>query len=182
VIGIGLRNCVIAGGVMLLALFVRNGLGPLTRNEFSRIHFPGQAVCEEVHRRWGSRVEQPLKIVGGSMFAAGCVGAYSETPVDVFGDVSLAANPWLDDETVRREGGILVWDIDRIGPTPPQDWPSRFPNSQTMEPFACPAEGLASDRMARVGMLFIRPGGSVAGRPVRYPSQAGLGTTDRLVR
>ena len=156
-IGLVLRNCLVAATVMWLGLFVRNGLGPLVRDDFSRIHFPGQAVSEEVHRRWKDEVDQPLQMVGGSMFEAGCVGIYSNSQVDVFAKASLINNPWIDEATVHRQGGMFVWDIDEEGPTPPSDWPTQFPNAEILEPFACPAGGLASDRMANIGMLIVRP-------------------------
>ena len=153
----GLRNCSIAAVVMLLGLFCRNGLGPLVRDDFSRVHFPGQSVCEEVHRRWNDRVDVPLTIVGGEMFTAGCVGVYSSHHVDVFAGVSLEANPWVDDAIVSQHGGILVWDMDEIGDNPPVDWVTRFEHARIMKPFECPAGGLAADRNARVGMIFIPP-------------------------
>ena len=153
----GLRNCLIAGCVMLVGLFVRNGLGPLVRSDFSRVHFPGQSVCQEVHRRWMERVDAPLEIVGGEMFTAGCVGVYSNHQVDVFAGVSLEANPWVDDAALNQHGGMLVWDVAEMGEKPPVDWVARFENAQVMEPFVCRAAGTARDRNAQIGMIFIPP-------------------------
>ena len=152
-----LRNCCIAASVMLLGLFVRNSLGPLVREDFSRIHFPGQEVCEEVHRRWGNRVDTPLQVIGGSMFTAGCVGVYSDQQVDVFSHLSEKECPWLNDADVDRHGGVFVWEIDDHGPKLPAHWRERFPHLQLMEPFECPAGGLAADRVTRVGMVFVPP-------------------------
>ena len=91
------------------------------------------------------------------MFPAGCVGVYSDAQVNVFAGISLKANPWLDDAAVTQQGSIFVWDIDETGPNPPSHWLARFPNAEILEPFECPAGGLASDRMAKVGMVFVRP-------------------------
>ena len=152
-----LRNCCIAAVVMLFGLFVRNGLGPLVRDDFSRIHFPGQTVCEEVHRRWNDRVDEPLQIIGGQLFPAGCVGVYSDRQVDVFANANEKQNPWIDEAEMAQHGGIFVWEIEEIGPEPLPHWLERFPNAKVLEPFECPARGLAADRMAKVGMLFVPP-------------------------
>lgn len=152
-----LRNSCIAATVMLLGLFIRNGLGPLMRDDFSRIHFPGQALCEEVHRRWEQRVDTPLPVIGGAMFPAGCAVVYSDRRIDVFSDASEKQNPWLNDATVAQSGAVFVWEIEELGAAPPADWLRRFPRAQLMEPFVCSAEGLAADRNAEVGMVFIPP-------------------------
>jgi len=102
------------------------------------------------------------------MFTAGCVGVYSGHHVDVFAGVSRQANPWTDDADLNRHGGILVWDIDEMGEKPPVDWVARFENARVMESFECPAGGLAADRNARVGMIFIPPAGAST-RTARSP-------------
>jgi hypothetical protein len=152
-----LRGCVIASVVMMIALIGRNVVSPTFRGDFSRVHFPGETVSSEVHRRWAELSDKPLSIVGGDMFVAGCVGVYSESKVDVFAGMSLAANPWLDDESINQRGAVFVWNIDETGEVPPNDWISRFDNARIAEPFHCNASGAASSLKVRLGMIVVPP-------------------------
>ncbi len=153
----GVRNCLIAASVMLIGLFCRNALSPVIRDDFSRVHFPGQAVADEVHRRWKSRVNEPLTIVGGELFSAGCVAIYSSDHLDVYTAVSAEINPWLNDEKVAQRGGVFLWNIGDWGNEPPQHWLDRFEGATVMEPIELPARAPASNRIAKVGMVFVPP-------------------------
>jgi len=164
-----LRNCAIAATVMLVGLIGRNYAGPFFRKDFSRIHFPGQAVCEEVHRRWNDRHDQPLSIVGGQLFESGCVSVYSQRPLDVYLSLDPTASPWLDDGAINRQGAILLWDFEEHGSRPP-GWLFRFKRSQLLEPFECPAQGSAADKIATVGMIYVPPMNTPPQRQASAPS------------
>ena len=89
-----IRNSVIVGMVMVMALVGRNVLGPIVMGKGSRVHFPGHEVSRLVNDEWNSRYDCPLPVVGGQMFISGCVGVYSEHHVDVYGAMSPSQNPW----------------------------------------------------------------------------------------
>jgi hypothetical protein len=151
------RDSLIIGGLMALGLFVRNGFGPAVRGELSKVHFPGEEVAQLIDRRWGERYQQPLQIVGGQMFVSGCVGAYSDNPIDVFGDLVPEANPWVTEDRLRQQGGMIVWDIDDPGRAAPEEWKQRFPNSVFLEPLECKTRALTGDVLARVGVMLVHP-------------------------
>ena len=153
------RSSLIVGGVMALALFVRNGFGPAVRGELSKVHFPGADVAREVNQRWQQLHGSPLKIVGGQMFVAGCVGVYSDSHIDVFGGMTPKENPWVSDHLMAQRGGMIVWDKDEFGDPPPGDWLTRYPTAELMEPIVCKTKALSGDVDAEVGVIIVHPAG-----------------------
>ena len=158
-IGRVIRSSLIVGVVMALALFIRNGLGPAVRGELSKVHFPGAEVTRTINQRWRQMHGTDLKIVGGQMFVAGCVGVYSESHVDVFGGMTPDHNPWTSDQEMMEVGGMIVWDKDEYGDPPPQDWLSRFPNAELLEPIVCKSKALTGDLDAEIGVIVVHPAG-----------------------
>ena len=152
-----IRSSLLVGGVMALALFVRNGFGPAVRGELSKVHFPGADVALEVNRRWQQLHGDPLKIVGGQMFVAGCVGVYSDSHIDVFGGLVAEENPWVSDLRMAQSGGMVVWDKDDYGDAPPQDWLTRYPTAELMEPIIYKTHALTGDVDAEVGVIIVHP-------------------------
>ena len=159
-----LRNSLIAGILMAVGLFVRNGFGPAIRGELSKVHFPGLQVSKEVNRRWNAAHTSPLPVAGGDMFVSACVGIYSDHAVDVFGDLNAEANPWVTDQRLSTEGGMLVWDIDELGLTAPSSWLQRFPTSEILPPLSVKTRALTGDATANVGVIIVHPNKSSVAR------------------
>ena len=152
-----LRDSLMIGCLMALGLFIRNGFGPAVRGELSKVHFPGEQIAQMIDQRWSEHYSQPLQIVGGKMFVSGCVGVYSENSIDVFGDLVPEANPWVSDERLQKQGGMIVWDIDDPGRATPDQWQKRFPNAELLEPLECQTRALTGDVAAHVGVLLVHP-------------------------
>lgn len=155
-----IRSSLIVGGVMALGLFVRNGFGPAVRGELSKVHFPGADVAREVNQRWQQLHGSPLEIVGGQMFVAGCVGVYSDSPIDVFGGMAPRNNPWVSDLLMAQTGGMIVWDKDEFGDPPPKDWLTRYPTAELMDPIVFKTRALSGDVDAEVGVIIVHPAGA----------------------
>ena len=158
------RNALIAGAVMAAALFIRNGFGPAVRGELSKVHFPGQQVTAKVNALWSRHYDRPLEIVGGQMFVCGCVGVYSDQPVDVFAGLKGEANPWVSDQRLAETGGMIVWDLDDYGPEPPTGWMTRFPTAQMLPTIVCPTKAFAGGVDAEVGVIMVHPQNSKLAR------------------
>ena len=152
-----LRGCLVAATVMLFAFTVKNTVIPPLRGEFSRVHFPGQVVSQEVQQRWAEHETSELSIVGGDMFVAGCTSVYAEKKLDVYAGLKPITSPWVSDEEINKRGAMIVWNIDETGKAPPSSWLNRFPNSTVLEPFQCHAGGAAQGLNANVGMLLVSP-------------------------
>lgn len=152
-----LRGCLVAATIMLFGFTVKNTVIPPLRGEFSRIHFPGQVVSQEVQKRWAEHETSELSIVGGDMFVAGCTSVYAEEKLDVYAELKSITSPWVSDEEINKRGAMIVWNIDETGKAPPSGWLRRFPNSTVLEPFQCHAGGTAQGLNANVGMILVSP-------------------------
>ena len=67
------------------------------------------------------------------------------------------ANPWVTEDRLRQQGGMIVWDIDDPGRAAPEEWKQRFPNSVFLEPLECKTRALTGDVLARVGVMLVHP-------------------------
>ena len=93
------------------------------------------------------------------MFVAGCVGVYSDSHIDVFGGLVAEENPWVSDLRMAQSGGMVVWDKDDFGDAPPQDWLTRYPTAELMEPIVYKTHALTGDVDAEVGVIIVHPAG-----------------------
>ncbi|MEM7453431.1 MAG: glycosyltransferase family 39 protein [Planctomycetota bacterium] len=152
-----IRDAIIIGLFMAVALVGRNVLGPKVRGEQSRVHFPGQSLSTLVQQRWNEHYTNPLPIVGGELFLAGCVGVYNENAVDVYGDMSVIASPWTDDRDLSSRGGIVVWDQNENGELPPPAWMQRFASVEILDPVVCRSQSVTDDVEVRVGVALVHP-------------------------
>jgi 4-amino-4-deoxy-L-arabinose transferase-like glycosyltransferase len=100
-------------------------------------HFPGPTVARLVTEGWRARFPGPLPVVAGDRGFADPVGFYAPDRPDVYDLVDSAPvkNLGLDDASVRRRGGVLVWNARTEGPSVPSAWRTRFPRA-TAEPVA----------------------------------------------
>ena len=74
-----------------------------------RTNFPGPRLAAAITSQWHDRYAAPLPIVIGDEWYAGSVAWYSPDRPRVFLDGDPERSPWLDDESVRRHGAVIVW-------------------------------------------------------------------------
>jgi len=156
-----LRDSLIVGLCMLGALALRNVAGPVVRGKLSRVHFPGVEAAEKVNSIWRSRFDSELEVIGGHMFIAGSISAYTPQHVDVYADLSQGANPWITDQEFSVRGGIIVWRFDGDQSSPPEGWMERFPGAELFEPIELTSQALLGTRELKVGVILVPPRGNV---------------------
>ena len=157
-----IRDSLCVGVVMVIALAGRNIFGPSIQGKLSRVHFPGRQLAEVVNTEWSARYDRPLPSVGGTLFEAGCAGVYSPNRINVYGSMSHVASPWLDDDALRTNGGMIVWDP-RSRP-PLEDWQCRFPTIEILEPAALPGRLWLDSNPIEVGIAILHPESSAFAR------------------
>jgi 4-amino-4-deoxy-L-arabinose transferase-like glycosyltransferase len=151
--------------LVLAGTVARNYLGPGLTKEPSRIHFPGQALADEVVRRWQERHGGPIPLVAGDWWLAGNISCYAPHRPSVYPALELnlfkpdpRAAVWTSDEDLRRRGGVLLWDAGRYGTRKvPRALRARFPAAELQPSFALPYQCRAPVPPVRVGMAFIPP-------------------------
>ena len=152
-----LRDSMIIGFCMLVALAARNLIGPSVRGKLSRVHFPGIEAAEAINERWQSEFGTELNLIGGDMFLTASVSVYSPQQVDIFAELSEVANPWLSIEKFESRGGIIVWEIADENKNPPLGWMKKFPTAKRRDPIHLESQAVSGPRDVTVGVLVVPP-------------------------
>lgn len=152
-----LRDSAIIGLCMLAGLVIRNTVGPGVRDSLSRVHFPGFEASEKIDKLWKSRIGGEFEFIGGDMFIAGSISAYTPRQVDVYAELSPQANPWISDEEFRSKGAVVVWELGKDKQSPPSEWLERFPTGNVLPPINLKSRAWSGPRDLKVGVMFIEP-------------------------
>ncbi len=164
-------------GAAFALLFVVIGIsGPFVRGRAARIHFPGQALADEVERRWQSVSSEPLEIIAGDWWEAGNVALYSRARPSVFINLTSHYSPWTSDDDLATRGGAIVWDASSLsgnGSRASDDVLKRFPNLILGDPIVLNWNSSAAVKPLVVGIGIV-PGddASVAMRSGLIPHVA----------
>ena len=136
-----LRDVVIAcgliGGLLAIALAVRNVVGPAVTGKGERVNFNGPQLAHEAAVAWASVSDQALPAVGGPEWLAGNVSFYLPHHPAVYSSMQTRRGEWLDDAKFRQHGGVILWYLDRSerrfaneqADREIEDWLRRFPEA-----------------------------------------------------
>jgi hypothetical protein len=97
-----------------LVLVLSDSVFPPLGRKAKRIHFPGMAIARGIETEWEKTSGDPLRYVVGDVWLAGNVAFYAgndgrtDRP-HVFIDANNAVSPWIDENDLKRSGGVLVW-------------------------------------------------------------------------
>ncbi len=115
------RSVTAPGLVRALALVGAVGLGgaafylgylvyPALTGRVARVDYPGPQLAEAAVATWQKETGgAPLDFVAGPVWEAGNVAFYGSRTALVVIDGVLARSYWIDPETLRRAGVLLVW-------------------------------------------------------------------------
>jgi 4-amino-4-deoxy-L-arabinose transferase-like glycosyltransferase len=149
------RRC-LAVGVVLLACF---GIAKTFHGEVTgrarRVQYPGRELAAEVNRRWAKVSDRPLRVVGGDWWLAGVAAWYGPQRLHVYPELQAAWAPWVDDASMRRDGGVLLWE-GRMNETV-RGWLARFPEARVEPPIELPVPGVMRDLAVRIQMAVVAP-------------------------
>lgn len=84
---------------------------PGFKSKGKRTHYPGKVISQVITDKWNLRYSQPLPYVGGDVWIAGNVAWYSVNRPSVYINNSKKSAPWVTDEDLRNNGGIILWDM-----------------------------------------------------------------------
>jgi 4-amino-4-deoxy-L-arabinose transferase-like glycosyltransferase len=162
------RNAWIAWTIVAVALFgvglVRIVAGPQVQRKPSRVHFNGPRLAADVEGIWRARFNRPLPAAVGEWWLAGNVALYGPSRAHVWGgsDPDLADfgphyAAWTSDQSLRRTGGVVLWNADRLRGKTPDGVAERFPEFQLLPPLAIPWQTRAPLTPVQVGIAIIPP-------------------------
>jgi 4-amino-4-deoxy-L-arabinose transferase-like glycosyltransferase len=83
----------------------------LLANAKASTNYPGRTIAKEVDHLWQDYFpDKPLKYVVGDRWRAGSVSHYSRFHPDIFIEADSYYAPWIDQQKLLKQGGIVFWD------------------------------------------------------------------------
>lgn len=137
----------------------------------TRATYPGRQLAAEVTARWHHYSQEPLPIVAGEGWRADNACCYSrDFPVvytsGLMGFFSFEPefSPWTSDADMAARGGVLLWNASQDGDDLPAAARMRFAHAVVEPPIVLHYQTGAGIVPDRVGVAFVLPGGTPAGR------------------
>ncbi|MBR2694757.1 MAG: glycosyltransferase family 39 protein [Thermoguttaceae bacterium] len=153
--------------VAVLVLFVSVAVTliyPLATNRCSRFLFPGKRLADRVETEWHRRYDVPIPWASGEWWLAGNLSVYGHDHprVHYSRGPDLFCGPWnattwgtYDD--IRRQGGVLLWEIREGEPEEPPRLRELFPTAVRADDFSLNGLLTAKKIGLRFGMAIIPP-------------------------
>jgi hypothetical protein len=117
-------------------------------------NWPAHEAARFMTDVYRTRTSRPLANVAGEEFTASAVALASRDRPRVFIDADPLRAPWLNRETIEREGAIAVWEILGANAAPPAALAERLPPLVSESPLTL--------RWVRPGNLdFVRLGWAI---------------------
>lgn len=149
------RRCLAWGAILLMAFGLAKAFHGELKGEPRRVHYPGRALAKEINRRWSAVSSEPLTIIGGDAWLAGLAAFYDPNRPHVYPELQAAWAPWLDDQKLRRAGGMLVWQ--EATDDTVQGWLDRFPGTRIEPPIELPVPGVFRNLSVRIQTAIVPP-------------------------
>ena len=100
--------------------------------------YPAQDLADAVTNRWHEKVGDRLAYVVGNKWVAGNIAFFSPDHPLVVRDGRPEDSPWIDAETLRRRGAVIVWDLGHDSNGISATLQRRFPMMELQPPLALP--------------------------------------------
>jgi len=96
--------------VVFAAVFVASyTVLPLFDHRYRAVFYPGEALADELSRRFRAATGRPLVYVIGSMWDGGNVAHYAPEQPRVLIDGNPRRAPWIDLGDLRSKGAVVLW-------------------------------------------------------------------------
>ena len=149
--------CLTAGFLFASLLVTRNLVFPHFRQKASRIHFPGQQLAEHVRGSYRDEFGSDPEIIAGPWWEAANVAMYGGDRAKVYFNLDDSISKWMNDETFRDRGGVIVWQQTEKNKEFPQLVTDRFPNAHIEQPFSLAWNTSAKLPPAEFQIVMIEP-------------------------
>lgn len=109
---------------LLLTLYTNSIINSTTE---SSANYPGKEISRAITTQWQKQFHTPLKYVAGPRRIGGNISFYSKERPAVYMEWNPLHAPWIDENDLKKQGAVFVWDINNHGSLP-DDVKKRFPN------------------------------------------------------
>ncbi|WP_437186035.1 glycosyltransferase family 39 protein [Planctomicrobium sp. SH668] len=148
-----------AVGLFAATLVALTVMVPQIKNQGANTQFPGEKLSQQVESAWksaGFKGKPP--IVAGNKQLVQNAAWYSTTgsTVKTYTDLNPGKNVGMNDQTLLRNGGVVIWDADSDQLTP-VELQNRIPNANVITPVNLKWQTDANVPPFRLGMAVVRP-------------------------
>jgi hypothetical protein len=144
----------------VVAFVVNYDILPRYNHHYYATMFPGQALGQEMSRRYQAMTGRALAYVIGSMWDGGNVSRYAPERPRVLIDGDPRRAPWIDLGDLRSKGAVVVWTDSRDPRVLPRAYRMIAADAEVQPPFEL-APHLGGPTV-RVGWAILRPRPTVA--------------------
>lgn len=102
--------------IFLTVIFGQAVLEPYWKKKQTRMHYPAEAIAEDLAAIWRENQKTDLRYVAGDMWSAANVTLHAPGRPSMFYLHSQALSPWINIEDVEEQGLMIVWRGDREAP------------------------------------------------------------------
>lgn len=82
----------------------------LHSNIKSDAYLPNKIIAAKLTQLWHQHYPTPLHYVGGAHYLVGSTIPYMKERPTAYFSWDLKENPWLNEQDLIKQGGVLVWD------------------------------------------------------------------------
>jgi 4-amino-4-deoxy-L-arabinose transferase-like glycosyltransferase len=126
-----------------------------------RGHFPGRDISAYLYQQWqGVAGDKSLNYVVGDAWMAGNVAFYApdtRTRPHVWIDAGNKTSPWIDRDSVRRHGAIVLWRVENPLKAAPPPWAAEFRSLKMQKAVIFPWKTGTAANPVIVGWGLIKP-------------------------
>ena len=154
-----------------LAFIASYAVLPGLDHRYRAVFYPGEALADELSRRFRAATGEPLAYVIGSMWDGGNVAHYAREQPRVLIDGNPRRALWIDLGDLRSKGAVVVWTAGDPG-VMPVELRTVGGDAQVQPPFTLPFR--RGDHVLTVGWAILRPQPAFAEIGGTRPGPGGL--------
>lgn len=156
-------------GLFAAAMVALNIMVPQIQRQGVATQFPGAELSQTIESIWknfGYAGRTPV-VAGPSELVRNAAWYAQHRGIKSYADLDPKKNPDVNDETLRREGGIIVWNLDDPSAPTPADLQRRFGNVTFVNPVDLHWKNDSALPAVQVGMAVVHPADvpATAGNP-----------------
>lgn len=126
-------------------------------NEPSSANFPGKAIALKLEQDWLKRYNIPLNFVVGSRWLSGNIAFYANSKPTVYIDADKILSPWINENKLKNEGAIFVWDPTEDHQMSFLEIKKRFPHLTHLQSMTFPWLRNKKMQPVEISLAFLPP-------------------------
>lgn len=138
---------------LLLVLTITGYCTALIRaDKPSSANYPGTVIAATLTKTWHEKYNRPMNFIAGTRWLTGNVALYSPDHPSVYIDWNKNISTWIDENKLKENGAIFVWELSEDNNVPYSEIKKRFPNVSAQQPMEF--SWLRNKKMAPVKIMI----------------------------